>query len=320
VETARKIALFLRALDNEYQELQKADFFARAHLHTCTPFVFDAGNDALRQRRQIDDQLRVADSFAAFLVQPVQEAALESAAAEAARRGVGWVTLNRFSEYVRTLRIAHPKTPMFCVDPDQPQIGRIQGRQFLALLPDGGTLFYVTGHHTTSSARRRLAGAEIAMAGASIHMVGAAGDWTTDSGFDATRLWLRSDPPKDCRRLVVGAQNDAMALGAHRALLEEAQARGRAELAEVRITGCDGLPLGGQRWVAAGVLAATVVIPPTAGVAVDHLALAWTTGQAPSTDVLLEVTSFPDVQLLARTAPSTVPPRLRPSARDPRSR
>jgi ABC-type sugar transport system substrate-binding protein len=283
VEKIRKIGLFLRALDNEYQELQRADFHARAHLHTCSPAVFDAGNDALRQRRQIDDQLRGGDSFAAFLVQPVQEAALESAATEAARRGIAWVTLNRFSEYVRALRIAHAKTPMFCVDPDQHQIGHIQGKQFLALLPDGGTLFYLSGPHTTSSARRRLSGAEIAMAGASIRMVGGSGDWTTESGFDSTRLWLRSDPPRDCQRLVVGAQNDAMALGAHRALREEAQARGRPEIAEVRITGCDGLPLGGQRWVAAGVLAATVVIPSTAGVAVDHLAAAWATGQPPST-------------------------------------
>jgi ABC-type sugar transport system substrate-binding protein len=277
------------------------------------PVVFDADNDALRQRRQIDDLLRSSPSVAALLAQPVQESGLEAAAVEAARRGIAWVTLNRFSEYVRGLRVAQARAPMFCVDPDQRQIGHIQGKQFLALLPEGGTIFYLSGPRATSSARGRLAGAEIVLAGTSIGLVGAAGDWSIESGFDATRLWLRSAPPRDGRRLVVGAQNDAMAIGARRALHEEAKARGRPELAEVRITGCDGLPEGGQRWVASGLLAATVVIPSTAGVAVDHLAAAWASGHTPPNDVVLEVTSFPDLELLARTTTGTRPGRGSPA-------
>ena len=310
MEPVKKVALFLRAVDNEYQEAQKADFLTRADLHGYSAVVVDADNDPLRQRRQIDDVLRAPEPFAAFLAQPVQEAGLKTAAVEAVRRGIGWVTLNRFSEYVRELRSAQTRVPVFCVDPDQNQIGLLQGRQALILLPKGGTLFYLGGPPVTSSARRRLAGTEIALAGAPIQMIAATGDWTTQSGFDATQLWLRSDPPRDCRHVVVGSQNDAMALGAHKALLEEAKARSRPELGEIPITGCDGLPSGGQRWVASGILRATVVMPTTAGVAVDLLASAWATGHGPPTDVVLEVTSFPDLDALARTLrPSASPPR-----------
>jgi ABC-type sugar transport system substrate-binding protein len=313
VDPTRKLALFLRAIDNEYQELQEADFLARAHLHRCSPVVFDAGNDPLRQRRQIDDVLRTQDHYAALLTQPVQESTLESAAAEAIRRGIAWVALNRCTDYVRELRMTQPKAPVFCVAPDQHQIGHIQGQQFLILLRKGGTLFYLTGPPATASARQRLASVEIALAGAAIKMIPAAGDWTTESGFDATRLWLRSDPPRDCAHLVVGAQNDAMAVGARRAVLEEAKFRGRPELETVRITGCDGLPNGGQRWVASGTLTATVVMPTTAGVAVDHLASGWATGRPPTNDVILEVASFPDLDVLSRTTPiSSRPPRSNP--------
>jgi ABC-type sugar transport system substrate-binding protein len=226
---------------------------------------------------------------------------------------MAWVALNRCTESVRELKLTQPKAPVFCVAPDQHQIGHIQGQQFLILLRKGGTLFYLTGPPATISGRQRLASVEIALAGAPIKLIPAAGDWTTESGFDATRLWLRSDPPRDCAHTVIGAQNDAMALGARRAILEEAKVRGRPELETVRITGCDGLPNGGQRWVATGMLTATVVMPTTAGVAVDQLATGWATSRPTTNDVILEVASFPDLDVLTRTTPiSSNPPRVQP--------
>ena len=49
-------------------------------------------------------------------------------------------------------------------------------------------------------------------------------------------------------------------------------------LRRVRVTGLDGLPDRGQRWVAEGKLAATIVVPPTSGRAIDLLVQRWASG------------------------------------------
>jgi ABC-type sugar transport system substrate-binding protein len=314
VVAPKKLALFLRAIDNEYQELQRSEFLLRTHLHGWAPSVLDAGNDPLRQRMQVEQALRGGESFGALLVQPVLESGLEPEAIEAARQGIGWVILNRSSDYVRALRLNHAKVPVFCVDPDQTQIGELQGRQILALLPNGGSALYISGPAATSSAQRRLAGTQIALAGAPVRMSTAEGDWTERSGKEATRHWLQGEPPGHFTQLVLVAQNDAMALGARSALLEEAKISGRAEVADVPIVGCDGLPKAGQRWVASGELSATVTVPPTAGVAVDRLATIWGTGNDPSSDIALAVVPFPDFDVLERSmrrksGPSKAPPQ-----------
>jgi ABC-type sugar transport system substrate-binding protein len=274
--------------------------------------VFDAGNDTRNQFRQIEDVLRAPDSdgFDVLLVNPVQESVLQPLAIDAARRGIGWVTLNRFTDYVADLRRRYPTVPLFCVNPDQNQIGHIQGTQFLTLLRKGGSLLYICGPLLTSSASLRLAGVEIVIAGSPVRMAVAAADWSEEGGLRATAGWL-NERSRKWRRCVVGAQNDAMALGAREALLQEAQKRDRRELARVPVTGCDGLPSGGQRAVAEGSLTATVVVPTTAGRAVDLLRPALTAGAVPPADVVLAVTSFPDLDTLARTArlPSSTPPR-----------
>ena len=47
---------------------------------------------------------------------------------------------------------------MFAVSADHEEIGRIQGRQFAALLPRGGSVLYIKGPSRSSSARKRTAG------------------------------------------------------------------------------------------------------------------------------------------------------------------
>jgi ABC-type sugar transport system substrate-binding protein len=317
---SKKLALFLRALDNEYQKLQKSDFLQRSRLHSIAPTVFDAGNDSRTQFRQIEDVLRSRGrgGFDALLVNPVLESTLEPLAAEAARQGVGWVSLNRSSEYVPGLRRAYPKPALFCVNPDQHQIGRIQGEQVLTMLRGGGSLFYICGPLATSSARQRLSSIETVLAGSGIRTYTCACNWSEDDGENAMAPWL-GETSREWRRCVVAAQNDPMGRGARKALLNEAAERRRPDLARVRVTGCDGLPSGGQRAVADGRLAATVVVPTTAGRAVDLLVPTFEKDRPPQGDLILAVTSFPDLEVLARTE-SLLPPAMphptkRPSRR-----
>ncbi|MDP9002804.1 MAG: substrate-binding domain-containing protein [Myxococcota bacterium] len=298
--STRTLALFMRAIDNQYQSLQKATFYARAHLYGFSVVEYDAGNNAESQGQQIRECLKAPEKTRpkGLFVNPVHEVSLLPAAREAARLGIAWVTLNRSSDYVTDLRREYPRVPFFCVDPDQRQVGRIQGQQFRLLLPRGGDLFYIGGPASTSSARLRLAGVEIELAASSIRMVGGGGDWSVESGFQATKGWLQGNRRYNWAECIVGAQNDSMAMGAHNALLEEATERKRPELMAIRITGCDGLPGYGQRFVHEKVLTSTVVIPPTTGMAVDRIALALDSGQPPATDVSMDVRSFPALETL----------------------
>lgn len=313
--SSRTLALFLRAIDNQYQSLQKATFYARAYIYGFSVVEYDAGNQAELQKQQIRDCLGVSEKTRpkALFVNPVHESSLAPVAREAARLGVAWVTLNRSSDYITDLRREYPRVPFLCVDPDQRQVGRIQGQQFRLLLPRGGDLFYICGPAATSSARLRLAGLEIELAASSIRMVVGGGDWSVESGFEATKGWLQGNRRHNWAECVIGAQNDSMAMGVHKALLEEATERKRPDLMAVRITGCDGLPGYGQRFVIERVLASTVVIPATTGTAVDKVALALDSGQPPVTDVSLNVTSFPAIESLRISVLESVRP-IDPSA------
>lgn len=71
---------------------------------------------------------------------------------------------------------------------------------------------------------------------------------------------------------------------------------------DIRITGCDGLPNYGQRLVLERRLAATVIVPATAGVAVDRVIDAVESDQTPTSDVVLDVQSFPELDALREHA------------------
>ena len=92
---------------------------------------------------------------------------------------------------------------------------------------------------------------------------------------------------------VVGSQNDAMALGAQRALRAQ-----HPEWTGVRYTGCDGLADGGQRLVQIGQLSATIVVPSCGGPAVELLDHAFLTGNPPPLSLVVPPRSFPPVEEL----------------------
>ena len=225
---------------------------------------------------------------AAIVVETVTGEGLERVARNAVAAGIGWVLLNRQVPYVEALRRERPDVAVAMVSTDQEEVGRIQARQFRALLPRGGSVLYVQGPPDTSVARDRLLGAESGTRDAGIHFKIVSGDWTEESGEKAVASWLRLKTSESFRPDLVGCQNDAMALGAGRAVQQL-----RPEWRDVRFTGVDGLPQGGRKLVDAGVLVATVVTPSNTGPALERLATWLRTGQLPPRDVLLEPHSYP---------------------------
>jgi ABC-type sugar transport system substrate-binding protein len=299
---ALRIALFLMN-SGDYQELLWDDCVRSASKHEAAVRAFWADNDSQKQLKQIvaclgeDEDQRPT----VFLVSPVREAALISTARTAASLGVGWVSLLRYSDYLNGLRAEFPSVPIFSVMADQREVGRIQGRQFKALLPQGGELVYVRGPLGTSSAIDRFAGVQETLRGSLIEMATLNGDWTADGGARAMAEWAQTRVNLDPSRFLVGGQNDAMAMGARRALEEVAKTREGFPSA-IRVCGCDGSPRYGQRYVTEGKLTSTVVMPPVAGRAVDEVASMVGKAEQPPVRILLEPTSFPDLTTLAATA------------------
>jgi ABC-type sugar transport system substrate-binding protein len=302
VESAAcRIALFLQS-DNDYQQALRDDGLAAAKRHGFSVRVFSAWDKSATQTEQIHACLREPKDQrpTIFLIAPVRESALLSTAYAAARQGVGWVLLGRWSEYMADLRAEFPRLPIFCVAADQNEIGRIQGRQFRALLPGGGELVYIRGPLGTSSAIRRFEGVREVLQDAPIKLFALSSDWTTEGGAQAMNDWLQVFRWRDFPKFVVGGQNDTMTMGARGALMEAVRTRPEASLRQVVFTGCDGTPRYGQRLVLEGTLRATVIMPPTSGRAMDEVAAMVVEGRArPPAEINLAPSSFPDLRTLS---------------------
>src|SRR5260370_11365005 len=258
-----RIALF-SSEGGEYQVRLRDDCIAAAGRYGFSVRPFVADNDAQKQVSQIEACPRepAARRPTVGMVSPVREIALLSVAHAAARIGVGWVVLLRWSDYVVDLRDAFRQLPLFVVMPDQTAIGRIQAQQFKALLHRGGEVVYIRGPLGTSSAVRRFEAVQQELKGSPITLFTLTSDWTVDGGAKAMEEWLGIFKKRDLPRFIVGAQNDAMAMGA-RSVLEKHTSP------SVHFCGCDGSPGYGQRLVNEGKLTATVIMPLGSGTAVS---------------------------------------------------
>jgi ABC-type sugar transport system substrate-binding protein len=298
---ADKLRFVVALLDEaqEFQRHQAADARAvAAQLDADVEIVF-AENNAIFQIQQLYRMIRTKPH--AILVESVAGEGLERVARAAASAGVGWVLVNRKVPYIEALRREFPKLPIGTISTDQLEIGRIQGRQFRSLLPNGGRVLYVGGPPDTSAAQQRLQGAQEAVAGSKVELTVVEGQWTEASGATAVERWLRLKRELD----VVGCQNDMMAVGAGHALAAGSSA---ADAKWIPRTGVDGLPDGGQKLVRMGQLAATVIVPSNTGPGLRALAQAFRGGAPVPAETLLLPVSFPDVRELAK--PGARPERV----------
>jgi ABC-type sugar transport system substrate-binding protein len=302
VSPTPRIALFLRAVGNEYQELVREDCRTAALRHGLVVREINAQNEAQRQIQQIQDCLGEPAALRprAILVSPVEESGLCGLARDAARLGIGWVSLNRACDYLADLRREFPTVPLFSVHPDQDQVGRIQAHQLRVLLPTGGEVAYIQGPLTTTPAKQRAASLRSGLAGTDIQLTSFAGDWSVESGRLAAKSWLELAGRKKAEGCVVAAQNDSMAYGACVALVE-GPVRASGFGLKIPVLGCDGAPAYGHRLVVERTLAATVIIPSPASRAVDELVAVLAGWRPPASDICLSVSPFPELAVLAST-------------------
>ena len=299
----QSIGLFLLTRQNDYQRLQEKDAVTTAHRLKVPLEVHFAENDAYVQAQQIFAFVHSHPAGSALVVEPVGDSALKPAIRHAALAGMSWFLLHRSVAFVSELRREFPATLMSLVAADQKEIGRVQGKQFDMMLGGSGSILYVHGPAASSAATERFAGMKEIIDRTSIKYQMVYGDWTEESGEKAVSSWLFG-PGANVSLRLVACQNDAMAVGALRALSRGAAMLGRADLARLEVTGVDGLADHGLQLVDRKRLAATIVMPPVAGRAIELIHQAWTTaGFVPPAVVLAPVRSYPDITRLSVRVP-----------------
>jgi len=257
--------------DNDYQIEQASATEEAARRLSVSAQVIYAGNDAITQSTQLLQaiQANAQERPDAILFEPVGSTALPQVARAAVTAGIGWAVLNREASYVSELRLLK-KAPVFTISADHVEIGRIQGRQFGALLPKGGSVLYIQGPSENSAAKERTQGMLETKPG-NIQVTALKGQWTEESAQKAVRSWLKLTTSHKAIVDLIGAQDDSMAIGARKAFQELLNESDRERWLKLPFTGCDGLPKTGQAWVRSGLLAATVYSPPNTGLAIEML-------------------------------------------------
>ena len=293
-----KVMVALITENNDYQIEQSSSAQSVAQqLGVDTKIVF-ADGDAVTQSTQIlktihgDPDLRPH----AVVVEPAGGTALPQVARAAAEAGVIWVVLNRDAAYLSELR-QKSKVAVFGVTSDQVEIGRIQARQCAAMLPCGGSILYIQGPSEASVSKERFQGLQ-EVKPANIHLTILKGQWTEESSARAVRSWLGLSTSRKAKIDLVVSQNDLMAMGVRKAFQEGIAEMERDAWLNIPYLGIDGVPKTGQAWVRTGLLAATVVVPPSAGTAIQLLVNAIKTGKVPPERVVMESTSYPPLDSL----------------------
>jgi ribose transport system substrate-binding protein len=284
--------------DNDYQieQAQSAEQTARK-LGVDLQIVY-ADNDAINQSTQILKAVQAPEGLRpdAIVFEPVGGTALPQVARAAVSAAIGWAVLNRDATYISELRPT-AKAPIFGVSSDHIEIGRIQGRQFAALLPKGGAILYVQGPSENSAAKERTLGM-METKPANIQVAQIKGQWTEESALRAVRSWLKLGTSQRSTIDLIGAQDDSMAIGARKAFQELTNEVERDRWLALPFTGCDGLPKTGQSWVRSGLLAATVFVPPNTGQAIEMIVEAKLRGKSVPERALTVPVSIPALDAL----------------------
>lgn len=218
----------------------------------------DAQNDTLRQRAQIEEFIN--SDVDLLIVSPKEAAPLTPAVAEAYRRGIPVIVLDR-----RVLGAAFTQF----IGADNRRIGRSAGEWIVRRLAEsprvkaGGKARVVElkGLMTSTPGQDRSGGFREALQGQPVELV-----------FEADMKWLEPEARKEMESALavhrdidlVYAHNDP---GAHGAYLA-ARAAGRER--EMAFVGIDALPQEGQAYVRQGLLAASFEYPTGGREAVEN--------------------------------------------------
>jgi ABC-type sugar transport system substrate-binding protein len=261
--------------------------------------VVDAEMDPVNQGQQLLKfvQAPAAERPHGILLEPVSAAGLPRVAEAAVAAGIGWLVSNAQVDYLATLR-KNAKAPVFQVSQDHVEVGRIQGRQMGAILPEGGTVLYLRGPSMSSIASRRFEGLDSAKPkNVSVKSVKVQGS-TAESAYTAVSSWLNLSTVKPEGTRVIASQNADFIFGARKAFETTADAERKKWL----VLPCAGVGIPKQikSLVDQGTFRAAVLTSLTMDLALEMLVRAMKEGSQPLEKTFVEAHSYPSLEELAK--------------------
>jgi len=294
-----RILLSVMNEDNDFQ-IEQVKGARKAAVRCGTDLeILCAEDDGILQSQQLLQRIQgAAESRPDVIIfEPAGSTTLPHVARAAATVGIGWIVLSRDADYIAELRSTH-RIPACVITPDHVEMGRIQGRQLAALLPQGGIILYIQGPSHSKAATLRYEGL-LETVPKNIQLRVVKGHWSEASAEKAVHSWLGLSTSRNTEIAAICAQDDSMAIGARKAFEESTHAL-RQSWRLIPFLGCDGMPETGQEWVRQGKLAATVFNPPTAPVAVDLVAAFLRDGAMPPARTLTHAKSIPELSALVK--------------------
>ncbi len=291
------VVVALTTRENDYQAEQAVAVTDMATRLGATIQIIYADNDAVNQTQQLIKIIQdPAQHPTAILVEPVGTG-MPQVAKAAVAAGIGWGIINSDPDYIAELRRGG-EVPVFSVSTDQSEVGRIQGQQLSVLVPEGNVL-YIEGPFNSTATQLRTKGM-LSTKPAAVVLKTLKGDWTERSAHNAAKSWLSLGSSRDLQIRGVICQNDAMAMGARKAVVDLTE-KDRERWLSIPFTGCDGVTKTGQDWVRRGLLKATIITAPAAGTALELLAKAVNAGSMPPDRTLIPPKSFPAIAELGKS-------------------
>ena len=291
-----KVVVSLTTRDNDYQAEQAAAAQEMAGRLNLDLEVLYADNDAILQSQQL---LNIIQSNSVphpdgIIFEPVGGTAMPQVGRACAAAGIGWVVLNREVDYLSDLRRNY-KVPIFTVSSDHEEIGRIQGKQIAAMLPNGGSVLLIQGPAENLAAKQRTTGMYETKP-VEVHVKVMKGNWTEANACKVVSSWLKLSTSQQTVLDAIVAHDDSMALGARKAFQEIHDSALRDRWLAVPFLGIDGMPRTGQADVRRGSLAATIIVPTNTGTGIEMLARALSSGVNPPEKTVTSARSFPSIE------------------------
>jgi len=286
--------------DTMYLRAQTAAAQAAAHRLGVGLEVVSAEMDPVAQGQQLLSLVHSRNSrrLDGILVEPVSAAGLPRVAEAAVAAGIAWVVSNAQVDYVGTLR-RQAKVPVFQVSQDHVEVGRTQGRQIGAILPDGGSVLYLRGPAMSWWATKRFEGLESTKPKnvdvKSLRVVGS----SSENAYNAVCSWLGLSKPSSEGTQLIVSQNADFIAGAKKAFETYTSEPERTKWLALPRAGV-GVSDRSRPLVDQGVLCAAVVTSLTMDRALEMLVRAMTNGVQPPEQTFVEAYSYPSVEELAK--------------------
>jgi len=284
--------------DNAYQHEQGVTAKSTAEALGLDLRVIRADDDSITQSQQLLEIIQSKSEARpnAFVVEPVTRTGLRRVAEAAVAEGIAWVVSNSDVDYVKQLR-TNPQVPVFTVTQAQLEIGRQQGQQIAALLPQGGSVLYIQGPSASSVAAQRCEGMESAKP-KNVQITTLRSKWSEDSACQTVSAWLEMATSRSEKFDLVAGHTHELALGARKAFQTITNQEQQNKWLALPFIGI-GIASQVKRLVDGHVLAASVVTSTTMELALTMLVRAIESKALPQECTFVETSSYPDLKQLA---------------------